>query len=108
VIPYLATDRSSEFAMPNKLFDCIELGVPFIANESLLSIRDLVSEHPIGFLGPMDTDTGMQRTLIEGLRFIETRDNLSEAFAKARARYGWHAQKGNLSRWCAEIGLPGF
>ena len=94
--------------MPNKLFDCIELGVPFIANQSLLSIGDLVREYPIGYLGPMDTDDRMHQTLIEGLRFIDARPDLSKAFAEARARYGWPAQKGNLCRWCAELGLPGF
>jgi hypothetical protein len=108
VIPYLTAEKAYEFAMPNKLFDCIELGVPFIANQSLLSIRDLANRYPIGYLGPMDTDDGMRQTLIAGLRFIETRPDLSGIFAEARACYGWQAQKDNLCRWCAEIGLPGF
>jgi SAM-dependent methyltransferase/uncharacterized protein YbaR (Trm112 family) len=108
VIPYLTAEKAYEFAMPNKLFDCIELGVPFIANQSLLSIRDLANRYPIGYLGPMDTDDGMRQTLIAGLCFIETRPDLSGTFAEARACYGWQAQKDNLCRWCAEIGLPGF
>jgi len=108
VIPYLTAEKAYEYAMPNKLFDCIEMGVPFIANQSLLSIRDLVREYPIGYLGPMDTDDQMHQTLIEGLRFVDARSDLSKAFAETRARYGWQAQRENLCRWCAEIGLPGF
>ena len=39
IIPYLTAAKAYEYALPNKFFDCIQLGTPIIANHKLVSLK---------------------------------------------------------------------
>jgi len=108
VIPYLASEKAYEYALPNKLFDCIELSTPIIANERLVCVRRIVSAHAIGHVGPMESDVEMQRTLSDGLAWLKGGNGRTIAFQNARRRYGWEAHRETFCRSMHELGLPGF
>lgn len=108
VIPYLTLEKAYEYALPNKFFDCIELSTPIIANERLVCIKEIVQKHPIGWVGPMESDAQMQRTLANGLQWLQNKDGRDAAFRMARERYGWEAHRATFCRSLHDIGLPGF
>jgi glycosyltransferase involved in cell wall biosynthesis len=108
LIPYLTIDKAYEYALPNKLFDCIELSTPIIANERLVCIRELVDTYAIGCVGPMETDEQMRSTLTTGLSWTAARGDGSSAFQAARERYGWEAHRATFCRSMRDVGLEGF
>jgi glycosyltransferase involved in cell wall biosynthesis len=52
VIPYPAVDLNTKFCSPNKLHDCIALGVPVLANQELKDVCAVLSTYGIGV--PLD------------------------------------------------------
>ena len=108
IIPYLTAEKAYEFALPNKLFDCIELGTPIIANHKLVSIKEIVENYPIGWMGAMESDEQMRQTLTDGMQWLGNQEGRDAAFRSARNQYGWDAQRETMCRSLHAIGLPGF
>lgn len=109
IIPYLATEKNNEFALPNKLFDCLELSTPIIANHHLVCIKQIVQEQQVGWVGPMETDDEMRQTLAAGLDWLRlNKVGKDAAFKRARARYGWDAHRTTFCRSLRDVGLAGF
>src|SRR5262249_13887005 len=108
IIPYLTAEKAYEYALPNKFFDCIQLGTPIITNHKLVSLKQIVDQHPIAWLGSMESDEQMRQTLIDGMAWLTEKAGRAAAFAGARKHYGWDAQEEIMCRTFHDIGLPGF
>jgi glycosyltransferase involved in cell wall biosynthesis len=108
IIPYLTAEKAYEYALPNKLFDCIELGTPIIANHNLVSLKQIVAQHPVAWLGPMESDDQMRHTLMDGFQWLAKKEGRAAAFRGARDQYGWEAQEKILCRSLHDMGLPRF
>jgi glycosyltransferase involved in cell wall biosynthesis len=108
VIPYPANEKNNEYALPNKLFDCIVLGVPVIANEVLVSIGDILRAHGVGIAGPMNNEAAIRQTLQSGLEWLKSDRRRQADFESARRLYCWDTQKELLRQWLTTLRLPGF
>lgn len=93
VIPYEADNPNFRAALPNKLFDYIDMRLPVIANQDLESVTTMVGEFGLGVCGPMDSDDRMISTLSHGLSSARRNRHDRVAILKARTKFGEQAQR---------------
>jgi glycosyltransferase involved in cell wall biosynthesis len=92
IVPYAPCDLNTKYCLPNKLFEYIQAGLPFVANEDLVEVGRLLKELGGGGLsGPMRTPAATAQSL----EAMSRRDlGADRAFlSAARGRYSWDREK---------------
>jgi glycosyltransferase involved in cell wall biosynthesis len=99
LIPYPAIDANTRYCLPNKLFDCIELGVPVLANSDLSCVKEIVDRYGVGRIAPMNSLGEMTDALASLLKQPPDLMAMQEGFAAARAAFGASTQMAKLDKW---------
>jgi hypothetical protein len=108
VIPYPASCLNNMFCWPNKLSDAIQLSVPIIANDALVSVKSLIHEFGIGAVVDMTSVDRLTATLSSALQKLRDVPRSQMDFTGARKLYGWETQVNKLEVWLHDLSLPGF
>lgn len=99
VIPYPAVDLNTTWCSPNKLYDCIALGVPLIVNRELRNVSDIIAQYGIG----LSLDMSTPERLAEDFRAAFSEPLLPVDFSAVREKLGWQAQRRTLESWIDEV-----
>lgn len=99
VIPYSALDLNTEYCSPNKLHDCVALGIPVLANQQLRDVTDLLSRFGIG----LSLDMTSAETLATSLSALSTFQTDQANFIAARDAFGWATQQCKIGSWISMI-----
>nr|BFD59358.1 hypothetical protein CKG001_14650 [Bdellovibrio sp. CKG001] len=90
-ILYPALDENTKNAFPNKLGDCITLGVPFFGSSEMLTLHDVAERFSIGYVGLARTREQISRELTAAISWRANNKNFD--FQGARGALGWGAQR---------------
>jgi hypothetical protein len=100
LIPYPPVDLNTRYCSPNKLFDCIALGVPVMVNDGIENVGNILKEYSIGYAVPM----GEAQAIANSFAVVrDAKQPPKENFERAEAEYGWSAQQRILSEWITEV-----
>lgn len=99
VIPYPAVDLNTTWCSPNKLYDCIALGVPLIVNRDLRNVSEVIAKFRIG----ISLDMSTPERLAEDFRNAFSIPLPPADFTAAREKLGWDAQRRVIESWIDEI-----
>jgi len=94
IVSYLPINLNNYYASPNKLFDCIQAGLPVLVSD-LPFLREVVTKNKIGYLfdprNPEDIARAINRaTRSENLRVLKRN------VLKIRDRYSWKEEQKKL------------
>ena len=101
VIPYPAVDTNTRFCSPNKLFDCIDVGVAVLANRALENVSTILRAYGIGYGMPMDSIAQMTETFVAAANLPRI---APAQFVRAQSELGWPAQERQINRWIDAFG----
>ena len=95
VIPYTPHDLNTKYCLPNKLFEFIQAGIPFIYNKALLEVQRIANELNMAELGidfstPKTIKTGIERVL--NLNFTVDKEKLE----KQKRQFCWENEEKKL------------
>jgi glycosyltransferase involved in cell wall biosynthesis len=91
VIPYRATCLNNKFCTPNKLFEFIAAGLPFVATD-LVEIRRIVDRYEIGIVGATDTPRALAYLLDEALCNRERYEVWKKNIKNAQREVSWDVE----------------
>ncbi len=92
IIPYPAIDLNTTYCTPNKMFEFISAGIPIIANDELITVKNIFKEHKIGKLISFKNS----KTIAEGLNNIVLQDDLKNIklnLKNAKQYFSWESQE---------------
>ncbi len=87
---------SYRFSMPNKLWESIAAGVPFVVNRGFSEISEFIEKHGTGIVVDMNSP---EETALKISRFVENRNEYSkvkENIKRAQDIFGWKQEKNKL------------
>lgn len=95
VIPYPSVDLNTTLCAPNKLFDCIALGVPLLVNQELENVGAILEEFGIGSRIDLTSSSSVSCAISawKGEPIALSR------FEAAQIQLGWEAQEQKLLGW---------
>jgi glycosyltransferase involved in cell wall biosynthesis len=95
VIPYPSVDLNTTLCAPNKLFDCIALGVPLLVNQELENVGAILEEFGIGSRIDLTSSSSVSCAISawKGEPIALSR------FEAAQIQLGWEAQEQKLLTW---------
>ncbi|HEV7689368.1 MAG TPA: glycosyltransferase family 4 protein [Hyphomonadaceae bacterium] len=95
VIPYEAVDLNHYYCSPNKLFEFVMAGVPFVAND-LPYLRLMCETHGIGQVVDLKSEEALARAVREILGDEKRYAEMREAAVRARKVLNWEVEGAKL------------
>ena len=95
IIPYEAVDLNHYYCSPNKLFEFVMAGVPFLAND-LPYLRLMCETHGIGQTVDLKSEGALARAVGEVLGNEKRYTEMREAAVRARKVLNWEIEGGKL------------
>ena len=105
IIPYYGIDPNTRFCSPNKLFEFVMAGLPFIAND-LPFLRTMVDRYGIGRLGDLTTAAGMAEMINAVLADEPGLERIKRCAAAAREELNWDIEGEKLVQIYRPLGSP--
>lgn len=95
ILPYFDVDLNNYYCSPNKLFEYIMAGIPFIAND-LPFIRSINELYQVSHLGDLSSEEAIAEMVNHILSTEGHLQALKEKVAIAREHLNWHTEEKKL------------
>ncbi len=92
IVPYIALDINQKYCAPNRFFDALTHRVFVIANDSIDSIKGIVNQFKVGYVGAMDKHDSMYQTILNAFEYKKNHKTY-EKTELLDACFGFDAQK---------------
>lgn len=96
------TCLSYRYALPNKLFEAVQAGVPVVASD-LPDVRRVVLEHGLGELARLDDSAAVAAAVT---RVLASQERYREAAVRAGLVLRWEVEEGRLLDAYAQLPAP--
>jgi len=92
IVPYIALDINQKYCAPNRFFDALTHRIFVIANDSIDSIKGIVNQFKVGYVGAMDKPESMYQTILNAFEHQKNHKTY-ENTELLDACFGFDAQK---------------